>query len=156
MKIEKEELNSIIPHRGKMLLLSRVNDYNLKDGSVCAEYDITENCLFYDPTLGGVPAWAAFEFLAQAISAYSGIRDKGKYLRPRFGFILSIPFIKIDIPVFKAGSTVEIHAKENDRVGLVYTFEGKVFLDGRKVLEGKIMVMEIDEKGVDDLNKGQS
>ena len=32
---EKEELLSLIPHRGKMLLLSKVKDYNSVEGSPC-------------------------------------------------------------------------------------------------------------------------
>jgi len=40
--IEKEELQTIIPHKGKMFLLSRVIEYDLAHG-IRAEYDITGN-----------------------------------------------------------------------------------------------------------------
>ena len=144
--IEKEELQTIIPHRGKMLLLTRVNGYNLEERTLCAEYHIAGDCLFYDPSVEGVPAWVGFEFMAQAISALAGIRDRVLGIRPRIGFILSVPSMKINMPVFGLGSVVEFRVKENDCTGLIYTFDGEVFLDGKKAMEGKLMVMEINEE----------
>ena len=144
--IEREELESIIPHRGKMLLLMRIKEYNLEERALCAEHHVTEDCLFYDSSVGGVPAWVGFEFMAQAISALSGIRDREMGIKPRIGFILSVPSMKIEIPVFKLGSVVELRVKQNVCTGLVYTFDGEALLEGKKAMEGKLMVMEIDNE----------
>jgi predicted hotdog family 3-hydroxylacyl-ACP dehydratase len=119
--IEKEELQSIIPHKGKMLLLDRVIEYDIEH-SIRVEDDITRNCIFYDPVLEGVPSWAGFEIIAQAISALTGIRKREKGEKPNFGFILSIPSIRMEIPLFKNGSTVEVRVKETDCTDLIYTF----------------------------------
>jgi len=144
--IEREELETIIPHKGKMLLLNRVIEYN-KDHSLRAEYDITENCIFFDPEIKGVPAWVAFEFMAQAISALSGIRSRERGEKPKIGFILSVPFMRMDIPLFKNGSSVEVLVKETDCTDMIYSFDGEAFSEGRKIMEGKLMVIEItDEK----------
>jgi len=148
--IEKEEIENIIPHRGKMLLLSRVNEYNLKERTLNAEYHVNEACIFYDPLKGGVPAWAGFEFIAQAISAYSGIRNREMGIKTKIGFILSIPFMRVEIPAYKPGSCLEINVVEKDRTGLIFTFEGKIFLEGKMTMEGKIMVMEINEESYND------
>lgn len=143
MLIEKEEIETILPHRGKMMLLSRVTDYHIS-GKVRAEYDITQSCLFYDAEAGGVPSWVGFEFMAQTISAYSGLRDR-EGIKPKIGFILSVPSIEIYVPLFTAGKPVDIYMEMIDRVDLVYTFEGYILYEGKKAMEGKIMVMEIDE-----------
>ena len=153
MVIEKEEFETIIPHRGKMLLLTRVNRYDLAERSLCAEYHVTADCLFYDPLLGGAPSWSGFEFMAQAISALSGIRDREMGIKPRIGFILSIPSMKIEIPVFRAGSVVEVCVKEKACIDLIYTFDCGAFLEGKRVMEGKLMVMEINEESFDDFMK---
>jgi len=143
--IEKEELQTLIPHKGKMFLLSRVIEYDLANG-IRAEYDITEQCLFYDPAVDGVPSWAGFEFIAQAISVLSGIKCREKGEKPNMGFILSIQSVKMEIPLFKNGSTAEICVKEIDCTDMIYTFEGEVFLEGRKVMEGRLMVMEASDE----------
>jgi len=149
--IEKDELETIIPHRGKMLLLSRINEYNLEKRSIRAEYHVTGDCIFYDPVAGGVPSWVGFEFMAQAISALSGITDRELGRKPRMGFILSIPFMQMDIPLFPLDSRVELHVEEKDRLDLIFTFNGTAFLDGKKAMEGKLMVMELDEEGFNKL-----
>jgi predicted hotdog family 3-hydroxylacyl-ACP dehydratase len=143
---EKEELLSIVPHRGRMLLLSRVIGYNLKERSIEAEYHVTEDCLFYDFTEMGVPAWVGFEFIAQAISAFSGIRDKEKGELPKRGFVLSVSKLQIGLPFFKTGSIITIRAKEIENMYPVYVFEGEIFLDDKKVLAGKLTVMEVDNE----------
>jgi len=144
--IEKEELQTLIPHKGKMMLLDRVIDYDIEH-SIRAEYNITKSCLFYDPVLDGVPSWAGFEFLAQTISVLTGIRKREKGEKPTIGFILSIPSMRMEIPVFKNGDSLEIRAKETDCTNMIYTFEGAIFLKDKKVMEGSLMVMEAsDEK----------
>ena len=143
MYINKEALLSIVPHRGRMLLLSGVKSYNLNERTIEAECHISEDCLFYDPAVMGVPAWAGFEFIAQAISAFSGIRDLENGVPPKMGFILSVSSMRIELPFFKAGSTVQIKAKEAAHMDLVFNYDGEILLEGKKVLEGKITVMEI-------------
>ena len=144
--IEKEELPGIVPHRGRMLLLSRITGYNLEERSIEAEYHVTEDCLFYDTAEMGVPAWAGFEFIAQAVAAFSGLKDKGKGHTPKIGFVLSVSRLQMDIPFFKAGSILTIRAKETGNMYPVYVFEGEIFLDSKKVLEGKITIMEVDNE----------
>ncbi|MCL2808793.1 MAG: 3-hydroxylacyl-ACP dehydratase [Treponema sp.] len=143
--IEINDLSSIIPHGGKMLLLSNITRYNLEECNLEAEYHITENCLFFDPQIGGVPTWVGFECIAQAIAALSGISDlekDEKNEKPRIGFIISISKMDVFLPVLKSGSTIVIKIKELDCMDLVYNFEGQIFLEGTKVLEGTLTVME--------------
>jgi predicted hotdog family 3-hydroxylacyl-ACP dehydratase len=125
-----------------MLLISRVIDYDI-NLSIRAEYDITEDCLFYDSALGGVPAWAGFEFMAQAVSALSGLRFRERGEKPLMGFILSIPSMKMNIPVFEPGSSLDIRVTENMCADTIYSFEGEIFLEEKKVMEGKLMAMEV-------------
>jgi len=143
---EKEELLSIVPHRGRMLLLNRVIGYDMKERSIETEYHITEDCIFFDSAAMGVPAWVGFEFMAQSISAFSGIRDKEKGEPPKRGFVLAVSKLQIGLPFFETGSIITIRAKEIDNMYPIYVFEGEIFLDGKKVLEGKLTVMEVDSE----------
>ena len=153
--IEQEELQTLIPHRGKMMLLNRVIGYDIEQ-SIQAEYTITRDCIFYDPVLDGVPAWVGFEFMAQAISALTGIRKRAKGEKPNIGFILSIPSLQMEIPLFKNGSSVEVCVKETDCTDMIFTYEGEALLEGKKVMEGKLMVMEVSDEKFNELIGGQS
>jgi len=139
------EVQTLIPHRGKMLLLSRIINYDIEQGIHC-EYDITRECLFYDSAIGGVPAWAGFEFMAQAISVLAGLRSRTRGEKPKIGFILSIPSMRIAVPVFAEGTTADIRLKECDCTDMIYTFEGEIFLGETKAMEGRLMVMEISDE----------
>jgi predicted hotdog family 3-hydroxylacyl-ACP dehydratase len=152
--IEREELQTIIPHKGKMLLLDRVLEYNSNDHSIRAEYDITKNCIFYDSQIEGVPVWAGFEFMAQAISALSGIRSRERGEKPKIGFILSIPSMRMEIPLFKIGGSVEVRVKETDCTDMIYSFDGAAFLEGKKIMEGKLMVIEVSDERFNELTGG--
>ena len=144
--IESEELLTLMPHRGRMFLISRVIKYDSGERSIEAEYDITEDCLFYDSLADGVPAWAGFEFIAQAISAIIGIEVREKGLSPKKGYILGISQTQISIPYFKTGSTLTIKSRELDGVDPVYIFTGEIFLNDREVLSGKLTVMDVYDK----------
>ena len=146
--IESKDLSSIVPHSGRMLLLSKITGYNPEERSLEAEYHITENCLFFDPETGGLPSWVGFECIAQAIAALSGITEReksGPGGKPRKGFILSVSKMQVFLPLLSSGSTISIKVKELDRMDLVYNFFGQIFLGGEKVLEGKLTVMEAAE-----------
>jgi predicted hotdog family 3-hydroxylacyl-ACP dehydratase len=96
----KEATSELVPHKGKMLLLDRVQNYSLEDVNITTEIDISRNSLFYEDDLGGIPAWVAFEYMAQSISALSGIYGRTKGDKPKVGFIMSVSGFKADIPVF--------------------------------------------------------
>jgi len=151
--IEKEELRTLIPHAGKMLLLDRIIDYDIEH-SIRAEYNITENCIFYDHVQDGVPAWVGFEFIAQAIAALTGIRKRARGEKPKIGFILSIPFMRMEIPFYKNNSLIEVRAKENDCTDMISTFEGEAFLENKKIMEVKLMVMEVSDEKFNELTGG--
>ena len=151
--IEREELLSIVPHRGKMLLLNRVREYNTKELSIEAEYSITEDGLFFDSDAAGVPAWVGFEFIAQAVSALIGIRYRENGEPPKIGFILSVSQMRIGLPFFKTGSIIAIKANIIESVDSLYIFKGEIFIEGVKVLEGKLTVMDVDDDQVSIIKK---
>ncbi|GHV28163.1 hypothetical protein AGMMS4952_11160 [Spirochaetia bacterium] len=152
--IERDELSTLLPHKGKMFLLSRLISYDIaaQQRSLSAEYDITEDCLFYDPALGGVPGWVSFEFMAQSIAVLSGISDRERGEPPKPGFILSVSNMEILIPVLRAGTTVYIHVQEDCRVERVFTFDCAVSLNGtepgKAVALAKLTVMDVDDLSV--------
>ena len=76
--IDHDELINYLPHKGKMFLLTRVTQHDVEKHTITSEYDITENCIFYEEEFGGVPTWAGFELMAQGVSALTGITNKIK------------------------------------------------------------------------------
>ncbi|MDR2631959.1 MAG: 3-hydroxylacyl-ACP dehydratase [Spirochaetaceae bacterium] len=144
--IEGEELRSLISHRGKMILLSRIKTYNKTQRSLSAEYAISPGCLFYDPELGGIPSWVGIECMAQSISALFGIisRDEGE--KPRPGFILSISNLELRVPFLSSGTVLRTFVREDYRLNTVLTYacemSGQDLSVSYPVGRADIMVME--------------
>ena len=120
----KELTCELVPHKGKMFLLNRVQSYSLESVCITTEIDITRDDLFYEDELGGVPAWVAFEYMAQSISALSGIYGRSRGEKPKVGFIMSVNSFKANIPVFKVGETVVVTVRQTIRMDMAVTFDG--------------------------------
>jgi predicted hotdog family 3-hydroxylacyl-ACP dehydratase len=138
-------VSELVPHKGKMLLLDRVRDYDLKENSITTEIDICCNNLFYEEELGGVPVWVAFEYMAQSVSALSGICGRAKGEKPKTGFIMSVSGFKADVPVFKEGETVVVNVLENIRMDNAVTFEGSATVNGTLAVTTKLNTVEVDD-----------
>lgn len=134
--IEKDGLLALLPHREGMMLLSRILDYDLDAHTISAEYDVTQDCLFYDPALGGIPAWVSFECMAQSMAAIIGMENQ----KPGLGLILSVSNMVIHRPVVKAGSTLSIAGIEDVRMDSVYTYIGEASVGGNPVANAKFTV----------------
>ena len=143
--IEKNELLSLIPHKGKMLLISRVTEYDTHARILCSEYDVGEDCIFYDPVLRGVPGWLSFEFMAQAVSTLSGITGKILGKPPMIGFILSVSSMEIKIPLLRPGDVVKVRVTEELRLGMNSTFRCTAFAGEAEAAQARLMLMDVED-----------
>ena len=141
----KDLVSELVPHKGKMLLLDRVQSYSIETVTITTEIDISRDSFFYEEELGGVPAWVAFEYMDQSISALSGIYGRSKGEKPKVGFIMSVSGFKADVPVFKEGETVVVHVLENIRMDKAVTFEGSATVNGTLAVTAKLNTVEVDD-----------
>ena len=147
--IDENEIADYLPHRGKMLLLSRIVGYDMEKRIIIGEYDITENCIFYEKEAGGIPSWVSFELMAQTVCALTGIAHKlfGRKILP--GMILSVTGFKTKREWFKAGETVRMRMTEDycDEESALYNFIGELFVAGEDetpAVTAKISAIEIE------------
>lgn len=149
-KIEYDELINYLPHKGKMFLLSRVIQHDSINHTITAEYDITDKCIFYEEAADGVPSWVGFEFLAQSISALTGITNTEMGNPPLPGFILSVMEFKADVGYLKNNTTIQMKAVEDfrDEESHVYRYVCELFAEPgaeTPVVTAKISVMETED-----------
>ncbi len=147
--IDRDELINYLPHKGKMFLLSRVTAHDVDNHTITTEYDITKDCIFYEEEFDGVPTWAGFEFMAQGISALTGITNKIKGREPLSGMILSIVDFKSSVGFLKNGTTCQMKIAEDFRDDEIHTYRYICSLFAKKENEepaatAKITVMETE------------
>lgn len=143
--IDKNELINLLPHKGRMFLLDRAVDVDFDEYSITTQVDVTEQSMFYDETLGGIPSYVTFEYMAQSISALSGIDNRRRGLPPKVGVILSVSDFKTAVPVLKAGTTVTVLDVQQDIVDKVFSFSCTAYIGDTLVSSGKLTVMEVDD-----------
>ena len=149
-QIEYDELINYLPHKGKMFLLSRVTQHDVEKKTITSEYDITENCIFYEEEYDGVPTWAGFEFMAQGISALTGIKNTIRGSCPLPGFILSVMDFKSDVDFLKNKTTIQMKIKEDfgDEASHIYRYDCELYAkkgDEKPAVTAKISVMETED-----------
>lgn len=145
MPIEKNELINLLPHKGRMFLLDRAVDVDFEKYSIKTQVDVTEQSMFYDKALGGIPSYVTFEYMAQSISALSGIDNRRRRLPPKVGVILSVSDFKTMVPVLKAGTTVTVLDCQQDIVDKVFSFNCTAYIGDTLISSGKLTVMEVDD-----------
>lgn len=141
----KEAIMQLVPHSGKMSLLDRIVEYSFQDLTIVTEVDATPTSMFYDTNIEGIPVWIGFEYMAQSISALSGLYGKTKNEEPKLGFIMSVNSYKAEIPFFPKNSVVQMHVHQTMRMDKAVTFDGFITLGGETVATATLNTVEVDD-----------
>jgi len=144
-----EPLEALVPHRGKMLLLSRAVSYDAGESSLLAEVDILPSSFFYDDNMKGVPVWIGFEYMAQAIAALSGKNDLANGLPPGFGFILSVSNFVAEVPCFKVNTTISVHIKEELTMDNIFLFKCSIKQDGAELAKATLNTIKMEAENAE-------
>lgn len=100
----------LLMHRPPMVMLSEVLHVD-GVGSAIAVADVSERSIFNDRELGGVPACAAIEYMAQTVALMVGENRRSKGLPPKVGFLLGTRKMDVLIPAFRSDTRYVVEAK---------------------------------------------
>jgi len=147
-KIDKTILESIVPHKDKMLLLTDIVEWSASFDSLISRAIIYPDNIFYVDELGGVPVWVSFEYMAQTIAALSGLE---RYLRgsmeTRIGFIMSVRNFVAETEVLPTNSFFEILVKELLQHKPVVSFKCHISFKNQIIAEATINAYEPEQTG---------
>src|SRR5690625_1456322 len=90
------------------------------------EARVTEDNVFYDPALGGVPSWVGLEYLAQTAAVWLGLdcQRRNKPVQP--AFLVSSRSYSAKRPVFALGETLRISIGPELIDGPLVAFSGHI------------------------------
>lgn len=126
----------LLPHRGSMLLVKRLEYADLKNMRSSALTELEKDCMFYDRGRNGLPSEISIEIMAQGAGLLYGYRE---YLQGKSGrecaMILSIKRYEIScdtIPVDTLLRTTNEITSEEYPIGVcnceLYLAEGNILL----------------------------
>lgn len=102
-------LETLLPHRSPMLLLSAVLDYD--DTIAHALVHIQTTSPFFDAALGGVPSWVGMEYMAQTIGIWTGHQQLTSNKPVQAGFLLGCRSYNCNTAVFPVGCSLKLSAR---------------------------------------------
>jgi predicted hotdog family 3-hydroxylacyl-ACP dehydratase len=126
----------LLPHRPPMLLLDAVVAHD--EESVQCTVSIRESSTFYEP--GGVPAWVALEYCAQAIAAFAGLKARSEGGQPRMGLLVAAREFSLQTSVFAAGDELLVRAHREFGEERVGRFACQVLREGVVVANASLSV----------------
>lgn len=127
---EHYEPQQVLPHRHSMLLVDEVG-YGPDQGE--AVLTIRSDSQFCDG-VRGVPAWVGIEYMAQAISVFSGVEQLQRNEQVKIGLLIGTRRYESEVPVFTIGTRLHIIARLSDREdGGISMFACEI-RDGQRVL----------------------
>ncbi|MBQ8887832.1 MAG: hypothetical protein IJY61_09045 [Candidatus Gastranaerophilales bacterium] len=104
------DLEKILPHDRPMILVDDIKEINLDEKYLIAEVKITEDKIFFDKTINGVPYLSGIEYMAQTIGCYAFYR--AQRTEPKLGFLLGTRSYKSNIEKFENGKTYTVKVSE--------------------------------------------
>lgn len=106
----KYDLEKILPHNHPMILIDDIKEINIDERYLIAEVVISEDKVFFDKSINGVPYLSGIEYMAQTIGCYAFYR--AQRTEPKLGFLLGTRSYKNNIEKFENGKTYSIKVRE--------------------------------------------
>ncbi len=128
-------LAELMPHARPMILIDAVVDYD--DDSLRALVNIREDNLFLEQDQR-IPAWVGIEYMAQAVSAWSGALACESKQPVQIGFLLASRSYRAHTDAFNIGDTLQVSilkAYIDDTMGV---FECTIHRDDRLLAEADL------------------
>lgn len=98
----------LLPHKPPMLLISSIKEVDLDTYSLIATVTISDQDIFFDKSINGVPAYVSLEYMAQTIGCIAGIIERQKGIEPKVGFVLGSRSITNHIEKFDNNKSYDI------------------------------------------------
>jgi 3-hydroxyacyl-[acyl-carrier-protein] dehydratase len=146
MKLNKDDIAGLLPHREPMLLIDELTNIN-KLHSATAIIHVKKNAFYMDghfpqnPVMPGVIIVEAFGQAAAALTAH-GI-DKSEY-QNKLVFLMSIEKARFRKPVIP-DCKLELKIQAIRSHGKVWKYKGEAFVDGKRMADAQWSATIVDK-----------
>ncbi|WP_417514717.1 hypothetical protein [Minwuia sp.] len=131
MQSEYPDISELVPHQGRMCLVSNVRDE--QEGQLSVAITIEPDHPFLVPG-EGVPTYVGLEMMAQSICAKDGLVQKRKGRAPAIGFLLGCQRYRTYRDWIRLGETVTVHVNSRLDAEELGSFECRLQAESGDVL----------------------
>lgn len=112
MENKRYSPKEVLPHDSPMILISSIESYDLDDCSMVSTVNVSEDDIFFDRNLDGVPPYVALEYMAQTIGCFAGILEKQRGIAPKVGFVVGTRLMTIYVDKFCNNKSYSVSVKQ--------------------------------------------
>ena len=147
MKLNKSEINKLLPHREPMLLIDELTDI-VKLRSATAIMNVKKDAFYVNghfpdnPVMPGVLIVEAFGQAAAALTAH-GV-DKKEY-ENKLVFLMSVEKARFRNPVIP-DCKLELKIEAIRSHGRVWKYKGEAFVEGKRMADAQWSATIVDKK----------
>jgi predicted hotdog family 3-hydroxylacyl-ACP dehydratase len=136
-------IETLLPHRGTMLLLDAVTDWDAESAVATARVHADS---WYAADTGTMPSWIGIELMAQTIAAHVGLSARNQGRLPKPGILLGTRAYQATMSHFPAGGLLRVKASLifRDASGLG-AYHCLIMLDDHPVATATIKVYEPED-----------
>lgn len=139
-------ITELLPHRGSMLLLDRVAEF--ETSGLVAEYSPRTDAWYADAA-GNLPGWIGIELMAQSVAAHVAMNKRLAGLMPKMGALLGTRAYQMSPPSagsFSAGQVLQISVQETfrDASGLA-AYDCAIAQNGETLASAVLKIFEPDD-----------
>lgn len=131
----------LLPHDHPMIVISEVENVDLKSGNLTARADIKKTDILYQPHINGVPTYSALEYMAQTIGCFAGYYDLeiNPNKKPAVGFLLGTKKMEVFTPVLNVDESYFIKVQELFMEENLASFECSMYNKENKIVANAII-----------------
>jgi 3-hydroxyacyl-[acyl-carrier-protein] dehydratase len=136
MQLNREDIKKLIAHRDPILLVDRVVDVNVEEGSIHAQYDVKADWDIFKGHFPGSPIMPGVlitEASAQASAVLTNVIS-GKTSDETLFYFMAIENVRFRHPVTPE-CVLDLHVKLVKKKASILKFEAQAFVEGKLVTE---------------------
>ncbi len=143
------QIETLLPHRAPMILIDHV--VSASQENICCSVTIRSDSTLYQSALGGVPAHAGIEYMAQTVAALAGLNARTDNQVPPVGLLLGARRYKHHQGSYHLGSTYLVEASlivSDENMGV---YDCSITLDGELVANGQLNTFVANEESLKEM-----
>lgn len=144
-------LDAYLPHCGPMRVIDTLIDVN--DVVAITQCTVREDHIFYDATVGGIPAWFGIELMAQTVAVFAGFQNPSP--APAIGLLLSVRQFSSTQACYPLGTTLMLKATKSYLDANVGVFDTEIYDQEQCIAVARLNTYQPDPNELKTLCRGE-
>jgi len=109
---------------------------DVNDATAITQCIVRADHIFYDATVGGIPAWFGIELMAQTVAVFAGFQNPSP--TPAIGLLLSVRQFSSTLAYYPLGTTLTLKATKAYLDANVGVFDAEIYNQEQRIATARL------------------